>query len=67
MAQEYEISSAWQGDELHFNRSGVSGMLALYEKEALLEIKLGIFMKAFASTIEEKIAAKMKRIFAAAA
>ncbi|RJG05460.1 polyhydroxyalkanoic acid system protein [Noviherbaspirillum cavernae] len=67
MAKEYDMSANWDGDVLLFSRSGVSGRLALLEKEAQLEIQLGFLFKAFASTIEEKVAAKMRKVFAAAA
>lgn len=67
MAEEYEMSSEWDGDVLKFKRSGVSGKLVVLEKEAHLEISLGFLFKAFASTIEEKVAAKMKKVFSAKA
>ncbi|WP_420475824.1 polyhydroxyalkanoic acid system family protein [Noviherbaspirillum sp. ST9] len=67
MAEEYEMSSEWDGDVLKFKRSGVSGKLVVLEKEAHLEISLGFLFKAFSSTIEEKVAAKMKKVFSAKA
>lgn len=67
MATEYEMSSEWDGDVLKFKRSGVSGKLVVLEKEAHLEISLGFLFKAFSSTIEEKVAAKMKKVFSAKA
>jgi putative polyhydroxyalkanoate system protein len=67
MAEEYEMSSEWDGDVLKFKRSGVSGRLIVSEKEAHLEISLSFLFKAFASTIEEKVSAKMKKVFSAKA
>lgn len=67
MVEEFEMSSEWDGDVLTFARSGVSGKLVVLEKEAQLEISLGFLFKAFAPTIEEKISAKMKRVFSAKA
>lgn len=67
MAQEYEMSSEWDGDVLKFQRSGVSGRLIVSESDAHVEISLGFLFKAFASTIEEKVAAKMKKVFSAKA
>ena len=67
MAEEYEMSAAWDGDVLEFKRSGVSGKLTVFETEAHLEINLGFLFKAFAPTIEEKVAAKMKKVFSAKA
>jgi len=67
MAEEYDMAAEWDGDILRFKRSGVSGKLILSEHEAQLEISLGFLLKAFAPTIEEKIAAKMKKVFSAKA
>lgn len=63
MAEEYEMASEWDGDVLVFSRSGVSGRLTLSEQQAQLEISLGFLLKAFAPTIEEKVAAKMRKLF----
>lgn len=63
MAKEYEMASEWVGDVLHFKRSGVSGKLTVGKQEAQLEISLGFLLKAFASTIEEKVGTKMKKVF----
>lgn len=66
MARDFDMALQWDGNVLLFQRSGVSGALTLLEREALLEIRLGFLMKAFAARIEEKVAAKMERVFAAA-
>lgn len=67
LASEYDMTLGWAGDVLRFERSGVSGTLTVSEKQAQLEISLGFLMKAFAPVIEEKIAAKMKKVFVGAA
>ena len=41
MELDYEMTTTWEGDLLKFERSGVSGSLALLDKQAQLEIKLG--------------------------
>ncbi|HZW13247.1 MAG TPA: polyhydroxyalkanoic acid system family protein [Noviherbaspirillum sp.] len=63
MAEEYDMASEWQGDVLVFKRSGVSGKLVVSEAHAQLDISLGLLLKAFAPTIEEKVTAKMKKVF----
>jgi putative polyhydroxyalkanoate system protein len=65
LAEEYDLVSKWDGDVLLFKRSGVSGALKLSDKEATLEIRLGLLLKAFAPTIEEEVSAKMKKVFSA--
>lgn len=67
MAAEYDMAAEWNGDVLKFKRTGVSGSLKVSDKDATLEISLGFLFKAFAPTIEEKVAAKMKKVFAAKA
>lgn len=64
MVAEYELNAQWNGDVLLFTRSGVSGSLTVSDEEARLEISLGFLFKAFAPTIEEKLGAKMKKVFA---
>ncbi|MCC7698481.1 polyhydroxyalkanoic acid system family protein [Janthinobacterium sp. EB271-G4-7A] len=64
LAQEYDLACAWDGDVLRFERSGVDGSLTLEKEQAQLQIKLGFMLSAFASTIEGKIAEKMRKVFA---
>lgn len=66
IAAEYGLDCVWQGDVLHFSRSGVQGSLTLEAHQAAMNIKLGFLMSAFASTIEAKVAEKMKKVFSAA-
>lgn len=63
MAEEFDVASEWRDDVLAFSRSGVNGTLAVFEKEARLEITLGFMLKAFSATIEEKVAQNMKMVF----
>ncbi|RZI41311.1 polyhydroxyalkanoic acid system protein [Herbaspirillum sp. HC18] len=67
MAEEYDMSSEWDGDVLVFKRTGVAGKLTLSDSKVHLEISLGFLFKAFAPTIKEKVAAKMKKVFSAKA
>ena len=63
MAEEFDVSSEWEGDVLSFSRSGVNGTLAVHEKQAQLEITLGFMLRAFAPTIEEKVTQNMQKVF----
>ena len=67
IAEEYEMNAEWEGDVLKFKRSGVSGKLTVSDSEAHIEISLGFLFKAFAPTIEHKVAAKMEKVFGAKA
>jgi len=65
LAEEFELACEWDGDVLRFERSGVSGSLTLHKHQAHMQIKLGFLFSAFSSTIESKVAEKMKKVFAA--
>ena len=64
LTEEYGIAAEWEEDVLHFKRSGVSGTLELSEHMAQMNITLGFMLKAFSSTIEEKVQKNMKKVFA---
>jgi putative polyhydroxyalkanoate system protein len=66
VAAEFGMAWRWEGDVLHFERSGVEGALTLGEQRAALQIRLGMLMSAFRPAIEAKVADKMRRVFAAA-
>lgn len=66
IAAEYGLECAWQGDTLHFERSGVHGSLALQAQQVAMTIRLGFPMSAFAPAIEAKVTEKMKAVFGAA-
>src|SRR3954468_21175108 len=65
IADEYGLECEWEGDVLHFERSGVQGQLTLDKKKAEMFIRLGFLMSAFAPTIEAKVAENMKKVFGA--
>ncbi len=67
MAEEFDMECKWDGDVLHFERSGVHGSLTLAKKEAQMHIKLGFMMSAFSGKIESKVAEHMKKVFGGAA
>lgn len=63
LVRDYGLTCKWEGDVLRFARSGVEGALTLGERQAALRIKLGFLMSAFASTIEQKVAESMRKVF----
>ena len=63
LSAEYDLACKWDGDVLRFERSGVEGVLSLEGQRAALKIRLGLFMSAFASPIEAKVAEKMRKVF----
>ena len=63
LKHEYDLSSQWNGDVLHFQRSGVTGTLALAGEQVEMKLKLGMFMSAFSGPIEAKIRDNMHKVF----
>lgn len=67
MASEFSMATSWEGDVLRFERSGLSGSLALRDQAACLEMELGLMLKAFAPAIQDKVVRNMKKLFGAPA
>lgn len=63
LSSDYGLTCKWVGDVLQFERAGVDGTLTLGVREALIRIKLGFMMSAFAPTIEQKVADNMRKVF----
>lgn len=66
LAAEYDLSSRWSGDTLHFRRSGVDGAMRVSESEIDLEVTLGFLLKAFKAKFVETIEHNFDQLLAAA-
>jgi putative polyhydroxyalkanoate system protein len=55
LAERFEFDYAWDGDDMHFSRSGVDGTIALLPKELQVTAKLGFLASAFKGPIEKEI------------
>jgi putative polyhydroxyalkanoate system protein len=64
LSGELGLQCNWEGNVLHFERSGVKGALTLGEREAALQMELGFLMGAFAPVIRDKVAEQMRKTFA---
>ena len=65
LKKELDLSYAWEGDVLRFQRPGVSGELALEAQEIVLCIRLGLLFSALKPTIELEIGAFFDKVFVA--
>jgi putative polyhydroxyalkanoate system protein len=63
LAQEYGMTSEWEGNALRFNRSGVEGVLRVSRDSVELDAKLGFLLSAFRHKIEEHINDNFDRYF----
>ncbi|MEX1667704.1 polyhydroxyalkanoic acid system family protein [Zhongshania guokunii] len=60
LEEKYQLSSRWlNSDEVEVQRSGVKGLISLAPAEVRVEIKLGLMMTAFKSTIQSEISRSM--------
>jgi putative polyhydroxyalkanoate system protein len=66
LAAEYDLSSRWSGDTLHFRRSGVEGAMHVTASEIDLEVTLGFLLKAFKAKFVETIEHNFDNLLAAA-
>ena len=64
LKKELDLSYAWEGDVLRFQRLGVSGELALEAQEIVLCIRLGLLLSALKPTVELEINAFFDKAFA---
>jgi putative polyhydroxyalkanoate system protein len=55
LSERFDFEYAWDGDDLHFKRSGVDGKIALAPKSLHVTAKLGFLVSAFKGPIENEI------------
>ena len=67
LAAEYDLSSEWEGNTLHFHRSGVDGHMHVTHSEVRLHVTLGFLLKAFKKTFVDHIERNFDRVFDAQA
>src|ERR1039458_899720 len=64
LAAEYELSSEWHGDTLHFHRSGVDGQMYVTDSEIRLHVTLGFLLRPFKGKFVGHIERNIDRLLA---
>jgi len=64
LGKKFGLSGSWTGNTLHFDRPGVSGKLALTEKDLHLTVTLGFLLKALRGSIERAVHEELDTLFA---
>ena len=64
IAKKFDITSAWEGDTLHFQRSGVDGHIKVTKAEVHVYAELGFLLGMMKSMIEEEIGRQLDKHFA---
>lgn len=55
LGEKFGVAHHWEGDTLHFERSGVDGRIALSPKQLHVTATLGFLLSALKGTIEGEI------------
>jgi putative polyhydroxyalkanoate system protein len=64
MAESFDMESEWEGNVLHFSRSGVSGQMTVTKTSVEMNAKLGFLLAAFKPKIEAQIEKNFDKYFA---
>ena len=55
LAERFDMDYGWDGDDLHFTRSGVDGRIHLTGKQIRVTARLGFLLSALKGTVEQEI------------
>lgn len=64
LKERFGVTGRWDGNDLHFDRSGVSGVLHIAAKAVDLEVTLGFLLKAMRGPIEGAIHEQLDSLLA---
>jgi len=67
LSREYDLVSEWEGDTLHFRRSGVDGSMHVTTERIELSVKLGFLLRPFRSAFEHHIERNLDALLASPA
>jgi putative polyhydroxyalkanoate system protein len=66
LGKEYDLTSEWHGDALHFHRAGVQGQMKVTGSEIHLDVTLGFLLKPFKAKFVEHIEHNFDHLLAGA-
>ena len=55
IAEKFDVSCHWQGNTLHFERSGVDGHIKVSAKQVHVTARLGFLLMAIQGSVEREI------------
>ena len=65
LKKRFELDYAWEGDDVNFERPGVSGRMHVGKDSVALDVKLGFLLTPLKPVIEREIHAQLDKLFAA--
>src|SRR3954468_2723048 len=67
LGRKFGLKGEWEGDEMRFQGTGVTGKLIVDAKDVVLSVALGFLQKAMKPSIEQAIQHELDSLFAARA
>lgn len=55
IAERFGVDYRWEGNTLHFTRSGVDGHIKVAAKQVLVNVQLGFLLSAIRGSVEREI------------
>ena len=63
LGRKFDLKGEWHGNVLKFERPGVSGSLAITDKDMNLSVALGFLLKAMKGSIETAVRQELDKLF----
>ena len=64
LGRKFGLQGGWKGNVLGFERPGVTGSLAVDDKDLRLTVNLGFLLKAMRGSIENAVQEELDKLFA---
>lgn len=64
LGRKFGLKGDWDGNVLKFERPGVTGSLAVTDKDLKLSVALGFLLKAMKGSIEQAVLRELDQLFA---
>ena len=62
LEERFELSWAWEGDEVHFERPGIAGHMHVGRTSIRLDVKLGLLLSPLRPAIEREIHSQLDQL-----
>jgi len=62
LEQRFDLAWDWEGDDVHFERPGVSGRMHVGKTEITLDVRLGLLLTPLKPAIEREIHAQLDKL-----
>ena len=62
LEKRFDLAWSWEGDDVHFERPGVSGSMHVGKSKITLDVKLGLLLTPLKPAIEKEIHAQLDKL-----